>query len=399
MRFLWITTMMCLMFGQTSAQTVALATKPPMGWNTWNHFRHNFDDKLIREEADALVASGMKDAGYEYLTLDGGWDGGRDAQGNIIAAPDRFPDMKALGDYIHSKGLKFGIYSSPTKSTCDGGMGSFGHEEQDARTFASWGVDYLKYDVCDGEATYLKLEQQSPEKAHEYIFALYMKMHLALQKTGRPIIYSICQYGLDAVWRWGAETGGNLWRTTGDVHDSYSSVSGIGFTQAGLSRFAGPGHWNDPDMLEIGNGGMKLVEYQTQMSLWAILAAPLIASNDLRQMDQQTHDILLNPEVIAVDQDDLGQQGDRVRSEGPLELWMKPLRDGSKAVAIFNPGRSAMDFRFSFAELGFSSKVQVRDLWQHQDVGVREGEYTVYVPRHGVVMLRISKAVKKTAKI
>jgi alpha-galactosidase len=392
LRFLWCASTMCLMVCPALAQTVPLVKTPPMGWNTWNHFRHAFDDKLIREEADALVASGMKDAGYEYVTLDGGWEGGRDAQGNIIADSSRFPDMKALGDYIHSKGLKFGIYSAPTKQTCDGEMGSFGHEEQDARTFASWGVDYLKYDVCDGETTYLKLEAESPEKAHEYIVGLYTKMHQALQKTGRPIVYSICEYGLDAIWRWGAEAGGNLWRTTGDIHDSYSSISANGFTQAGLSRYGGPGHWNDPDMLEIGNGGMKLVEYQTQMSLWAILAAPLIASNDMRQMTDETRDILLNREVIAVDQDALGKQGDLIRQEGPLELWMKPLQDGSRAVAVFNPGRAEMDFRFSFAEIGLHSQVDVRDLWLHRDLGVKAGEYTVLVPKHGVVMLRISKA-------
>ena len=362
-----------------------------MGWNTWNHFRHNFDDRLIREEADALVASGMKDAGYVYVTLDGGWEGGRDPQGNIMADPTRFPDMKALGDYIHSKGLKFGIYSAPTRQTCDGGMGSFGHEEQDARTFASWGADYLKYDVCDGETTYLQLELKNPQQAHLYMLSLYTKMYQAIQETGRPMVYSICQYGLDAVWRWGTDAGGNLWRTTSDIRDNYTSVSLNGFTQAGLAKYAGPGHWNDPDMLEIGNGGMKPEEYRTQMSLWAILAAPLIASNDLRQMSEDTREILLNREVIAVDQDALGRQGDRIRTEGPLELWMKPLRDGSKAVAVFNRGRSEMDFRFSLREVGLPEQVKVRDLWLHQDLGIQKGDYTVRVPKHGVVMLRLSR--------
>ncbi len=363
-----------------------------MGWNPWNHFKRNVDDKLVRETADAMVASGMKDAGYQYVILDGGWEGGRDAQGGLYADPARFPDMKALGDYIHSKGLKFGIYSSPMKTICDGTEpGSLGHEEQDARIFAAWGVDYLKYDVCDGEGIYLKLEQQDPQQAHEYMLGLYTRMHNALQATGRPIVFSICQYGLDAVWRWGAHAGGNLWRTTNDIRDSYTDMSQNGFTQAGLSQFAGSGHWNDPDMLEIGNGGMQPDPYKTQMSLWAILAAPLIAGNDIRQMDETTRDILLNREVIAVDQDPLGRQGDRVRSEGPLELWMKPLQDGAKAVAIFNRGRSDMDFDFSFGEVGFPGKVRVRDLWLHQDLGVKSGEYTVRVPKHGVVMLRLSK--------
>ncbi len=364
-----------------------------MGWNPWNHFRHAVNDKLIRETADAMVASGMRDAGYRYVILDGGWEGGRDAEGNIFADPARFPDMKALGEYMHSKGLKFGIYSSPGRTICDGSEpGSFGHEEQDARTFASWGVDYLKYDVCGGEATYLKLEAKNPQLAHAYMLGLYTKMHRALEETGRPIVYSICQYGLDAVWRWAPEAGGNLWRTTSDIHDNYTSMSLNGFTQAGLARFAGPGHWNDPDMLEIGNGGMKPAEYETQMSLWSIEAAPLIAGNDLRHMDEQTRAILLNREVIAVDQDPLGREGDRVRTEGPLELWMKPLQDGSRAVAIFNRGRSAMDFRFSFREVGFHGKVRVRDLWLHQDLGIMSSDDTVHVAKHGVVMLRMWRA-------
>lgn len=377
--------------GHISAQTTPLAMTPPMGWNTWNHFRQGFDDNVIREEADALVASGMRDVGYQYVILDGGWEIGRDGQGNILADPARFPDMKALGDYIHAKGLRFGIYSSPTKHTCDGGMGSFGHEVQDARTFAAWGVDYLKYDVCDGESTYLQLEAQSPKQAHEYMVSLYTKMGVALQGTGRPIVYSICQYGLDAVWRWGADAGGNLWRTTSDIKDNYTSVSLNGFTQAGLARYAASGHWNDPDMLEIGNGGMKPDEYRTQMSLWSILAAPLIAGNDLRRMDEDTRAILLNREVIAVDQDGLGRQGERVRTEGPLELWAKPLESGARAIAIFNRGRSAMELQFSLNEVGFSGPVRVRDLWLHQDLGIHSGELTVRVPKHGVAMWLVSK--------
>ncbi len=392
LQFLLFLLAMSVVFSFTEAQTAALARRPPMGWNTWNHFRHNFDDKLIRAEADAIVSSGMRDGGYNYVILDGGWEGGRDAQGRIIADPKRFPDMKALGDYLHARGLKFGIYSSPEKSTCDGGMGSLGHEEQDAQTFADWGVDYLKYDVCDGEAVYLKLEAQDPAMAHEYMVDLYAKMQRALAKTGRPIVYSVCQYGLDAVWLWAPQVGANLWRTGNDIHDEYASVSANGFTQAGLARFAGPGHWNDPDMLEIGNGGMKPAAYETQMSLWAILAAPLIASNDVRQMDKTTRDILLNREVIAIDQDALGKQGDRVRDEGPLELWMKPLQDGSKAIAVFNRGRAQMDFQFNFREVGFSGKVKVRDLWLHQDLGVHSGDYAVVVPKYGVVMLRVQKS-------
>ena len=392
-RLLWSIPVVFFLVCSGMGQPPQLAMTPPMGWNPWNHFRRSIDDKAVRETADAMVSSGMRDAGYRYVILDGGWEGGRDTRGEIFADPTRFPDMKALGDYIHSKGLKFGIYSSPGRTICDGSEpGSLGHEEQDARTFASWGVDYLKYDVCAGEDTFLKLEAANPEQAHAYMQGLYVKMHQALEATGRPIVFSICQYGLDAVWRWGRQAGGNLWRTTSDIHDNYSSMSLNGFTQAGLSRFAGPGHWNDPDMLEVGNGGMKAVEYETQMSLWSMLAAPLIAGNDVRKMDGQTRSILLNQEVIAVDQDPLGRQGDRMRSEGPLELWARPLKDGSKAVAIFNRGRSAMSFQFSFRELGFRGKMRVRDLWLHRDMGVEPGQDRVWVPKHGVVMLRVWRA-------
>jgi alpha-galactosidase len=375
-----------------SAQGAHLAMTPPMGWNPWNHFGRNVDDKVVRETVDAMVSSGMRDAGYRYIILDGAWEGGRDPEGNLYGDAVRFPDLKALGDYIHSKGLKFGIYSSPMKTICDGREpGSLGHEEQDARTFASWGVDYLKYDVCDGERIYLELEQEDPAKAHDYLRGLYARMHQELEKTGRPIVYSICEYGLDAVWRWGAEAGGNLWRTTSDIRASYTEISQNGFTQAGLSTFAGPGHWNDPDMLEIGNPGVQADVSRTQMSLWAILAAPLIAGNDIREMDETTREILLNREIIAIDQDPLGRQGDRVRCQGPLELWMKPLEGGAKAVAVFNRGRSKMDFSFSFAEVGFAGKVEVRDLWLHRNLGVKSGVDRVRVPKHDVEMYRLSR--------
>ena len=243
-----------------SAGAQSLAATPPMGWNSWNHFHRNVDDKIIRAQADAMVSSGMRDAGYIYVNIDDTWQGERDAQGNI-QPNSKFPDMKALADYVHSKGLKIGIYSSPGDKTCAGYAGSLGHEEQDAATYAAWGMDYLKYDLC-GLRTQLKAAP-TPEAAHKIMVDAYIKMRDALRKTGRPIVYSLCQYGDDAVWRWGTDVGGNLWRTTGDINDHYARMAEIGFSQAGLARFAGPGHWNDPDMLEVGNGGMNEEEYRT----------------------------------------------------------------------------------------------------------------------------------------
>jgi len=277
-----------------------LARTPPMGWNSWNKFASRVDDSVIRETADAMVSGGMKDAGYLYINIDDTWEGERDAKGNI-QSNKKFPDMKSLADYVHAKGLKLGIYSSPGPNTCAGYEGSYGHEEQDARTFAAWGIDYLKYDWCGARTLYSDEEMQ----------ALYQKMGDALRATGRQIVYSLCQYGRQEVWKWGPEVGGNLWRTTGDIRDSWESMSKIGFGQDELGEWARPGHWNDPDMLEIGNGGMTEDEYKTHMSLWAILAAPLLAGNDLREMTSSIRDILTNREVIAVDQDKEGKQGRR----------------------------------------------------------------------------------------
>ena len=366
------------------AQT--LAATPPMGWNSWNHFHRTIDDKTIRAQADAMVSTGMRDAGYIYLNIDDTWEGERDAQGNI-QTNSKFPDMKALADYVHSKGLKIGIYSSPGAKTCAGYAGSLGHEEQDAATYASWGIDYLKYDLC-GLRVELKAAP-SPEAAHKMMVDAYIKMRDALRKTGRPIVYSLCQYGNDAVWRWGTDVGGNLWRTTGDITDKYDRMTEIGFGQAGLARFAGPGHWNDPDMLEVGNGGMNQEEYRQHVSLWAILAAPLLAGNDLTTMTPETVALLTNREVIAIDQDPLGKQGDRVSTEGPLEIWAKPLADGSKAVGVFNRHATALSIPVDFKQLGFNGTVQARDIWQAKDLGALNDLYTVIVPPHGVILLKV----------
>ena len=360
------------------ALTDGLATTPPMGWNSWNKFAGRIDDATVRGIADAMARSGMKDAGYVYINIDDTWESGRDAQGNI-QTNKKFPDMKALADYVHKKGLKLGIYSSPGPDTCAGYEGSYGHEDQDARTYAAWGIDYLKYDWCGARNLYT--DEEMP--------AIYQKMGDALLKTGRPIVYSLCQYGRLDVWKWGADVGGNLWRTTGDIRDTWDSMTGIGFRQNALAEFAKPGHWNDPDMLEIGNGGMTDTEYRTHMSLWAMLAAPLLAGNDLRSMTPATLAILTNREVIAVDQDKLGKQGKQVWKAGDQEIWTRPLSGGATAVAVFNRGKDEAKVSVKWAELGIVKKKVVRDLWLHQDIDTAGNEYAVAVPSHGVVMLRV----------
>jgi len=367
-------------------QSSGIALTPPMGWNSWNHFHRNVTDAVIRAQADAMVKSGMRDAGYTYINIDDTWEGERDAQGNI-QTNSKFPDMKALADYVHSKGLKLGIYSSPGAKTCAGFEGSLGHEEQDAKTYAAWGIDYLKYDLC-GLRVQMKAAP-SREAAHQVMVDAYVKMHKALLSTGRPIVYSLCQYGVDDVWEWGTSVGGNLWRTTGDINDTYNRMADIGFNQLGIAQYAGPGHWNDPDMLEVGNGGMSIDEYKTHMSLWAILAAPLLAGNDLSTMTPETVAILTNRDVIAVDQDKLGKQGDREWAKGPIEIWAKPLADGSKAVGIFNRLSTPLTTQVDFHELGFTGAVQAKDLWLGKDLGKIDAPYAATVPGHGVLMLRV----------
>jgi alpha-galactosidase len=356
-----------------------LAKTPPMGWNSWNKFARNVDDKAVRGMADAIVSSGMRDAGYIYVNIDDTWEAPqRDSSGNI-QANEKFPDMRALADYVHSKGLKLGIYSSPGTLTCAGYTASYNHEEQDARTWADWGIDYLKYDWCSANQVYHPGEMK----------AAYQKMGAALRATKRPIIFSLCQYGYQDVQEWGADVGGNLWRTTGDISDNWASMSRIGFDQqVGREKFANPGHWNDPDMLEIGNGGMTDTEYQTHMSLWSILAAPLLAGNDIRTMTSSIKAILTNKEVIAIDQDKAGIQGARVRQDGELEIWKKPLGRGV-AVGLFNRSEQSANMTVKWAEIGIAKKSpKIRDLWAHQDV-IAPDSYTIEVPSHGVVLLRV----------
>jgi alpha-galactosidase len=355
-----------------------LAKTPPMGWNSWNHFGEDVTESDIRAAADALVSSGMRDAGYIYVNIDGTWEGSRDSQGRLL--PNRkFKDMKALAQYIHSKGLKVGIYSSPGLYDCAGYPASYGHEQQDANEFAKWGIDFLKYDWCSAGKIY----------NNDQIRAVYQKMGDALEATGRPIVYSLCEYGLADVEKWGADVDGNLWRTTDDIHDSWGSMIANVEKQAAFASYAGPGHWNDPDMLEIGNGGMTADEYRTQMSLWALVSAPLLAGNDLGKMTQETKSILLNKEVIAIDQDPLGKQAMPER-QGDLETWVKPLVDGGVAVGVVNLGSSTARATIRAGDLRLGESVaHARNLWTHEEVHLAGGMYSAAVAPHATLLLRI----------
>ena len=355
-----------------------LAKTPPMGWNSWNLFAEKIDDKTVRTMADAMVSSGMKDAGYIYVNIDDTWEGTREASG-VLHTNHKFPDMKALADYVHSKGLKIGIYSSPGPRTCGGYPASYGYEEQDARLFAEWGIDYLKYDWCSAGTIY----------KNDALQPVYQKMGQALEATGRPIAYSLCEYGLGDVEKWGDKVGGNLWRTTGDIRDEWDSMMDNIEKQVKTAPYAGPGHWNDPDMLEIGNGHMTADEYRTHISLWALTAAPLLAGNDIRTMSDVTKSILLNKEVIAVDQDALGKQASPVKS-GKLESWVKPLSDGSVAVGVVNLDTEPATATVKASDLKLAGVKSARDLWAHKEVNFKNGEYSATVPAHGILMLKVS---------
>jgi alpha-galactosidase len=356
-----------------------LVRTPPMGWNSWNKFAGKVDDAAVRGMADAMVTSGMSKAGYVYVNIDDTWEGPRDAKGNITTNR-KFPDMKALADYVHSKGLKIGIYSSPGPKTCAGYEGTYGHEEQDAKQWAAWGFDYIKYDWCSAGQIYKDEDMQ----------AVYQKLGDALLKTGRPIVYSLCQYGRADVWKWGAKVGGNLWRTTGDISDHWNSMDRIGFHQFDIAPFIKPGHFNDPDMLEIGNGGMTDDEYKTHMSLWSMLASPLLAGNDLRSMTDNIKAILMNGEVIAVDQDKAVVPVKKISQDGTSVVLTRSMADGSLVVGMFNRGDQPAEITAKWDALGIGGKkLQARDLWQHQSVQVSGDHYTANVPKHGVVLLKI----------
>ena len=354
------------------------AATPPMGWSSWNKFAEHIDDKTIRGIADALVSSGLRDAGYIYVNIDDGWQGRRDAAG-VLQPNERFPDMKALADYVHAKGLKLGIYSSPGPRTCAGYEGSYGHVEQDAQTWAKWGIDYLKYDLCSGEGIF-----RQPQEVR----LAYQQMGQALRATGRQIVYNLCQYGRDDVGSWGREVGGHLWRTTGDIEDKYEVMARIGFDKNGNAAHAGQGGWNDPDMLEVGNGGMSEDEYRTHMSLWALSAAPLLLGNDVRSMSAGTLALLLNREVIAIDQDALGRQGKALRKDGTAEIWTRPLAGGAVAVGLFNRDAQPREIAFSPTDAGMPEDAAVRDVWA--GAPVQATRHSFKVPAHGVVLLRLS---------
>ena len=376
-----------------------LLQTPPMGWNSWNTFACDINEEVIREAADYMVSSGMKAAGYEYINIDDCWHGERDAQGFIHEDKEKFPSgMKALADYVHSKGLKLGIYSDAGTETCGGKPGSRGYEYQDALMYAKWGVDYLKYDWCNTENINSK--------------GAYTTINKALYKAGRPIVLSICEWGDSKPWEW-AQDIGYLWRTTGDIYNCWDCVENHGDwsswgvmqildMQEGLRKYAGPGHWNDPDMMEVGNG-MRTSEDRAHFTMWAMLAAPLIAGNDLSKMNQETIDILTNEEVIAVNQDQMGVQAFKYRSEDGLETWIKPLENGDWAVTFLNRAdddRSInfdwkeenikdpnFDYSTDFSEITYA----VRDLWKHKELRSTKRVLKSSIAPHDVLSLRLTK--------
>ena len=386
-----------------------LALTPAMGWNSWNAFGRAVSDSLARAAADAMVSSGLIDHGWTYVNLDDGWERSARDEDPLhegpVRAPDgtmltnrKFPDMKALGDYIHGKGLKFGIYSGPGPTTCQRLEASWQHEVQDFRTFASWGVDYLKYDWC-GYSSVL-----APGETNQQLAVLkrpYQVGRAALDQVPRDIIYSLCQYGWGNVWEWGAEPGiaGNSWRTTGDITDTWESMAGIGFRQVGNSKFASPGHWNDPDMLVIGKVGwgprlrdsrLTPNEQYVHITLWTLLASPLLLGNDLTQMDAFELNLVTNDEVLAVHQDALGKAADRVSRNGELEVWARPLADGSVAVGLFNRDEMDMPVGVSWAALGITGPQRVRDLWRQKELGTFGREFSSVVPRHGALLVKVT---------
>jgi alpha-galactosidase len=369
-----------------------IAKTSPMGWNSWNKYACTVSESLIMGMADAMVSSGMKDAGYEYIVIDDCWQVSRDENGEIIVDKDRFSHgMKYVADYVHSKGLKFGIYSCAGTKTCQERPGGFGHEYQDARTYARWGVDYLKYDWCNSSTQDAK--------------SSYSNMRDALYTAGRPIVFSICEWGSNKPWEWAGQVG-NLWRTTDDINDSWNSMINIFSQQKDLAQYAGSGKWNDPDMLEVGNGGMTTEEYKTHFSLWCMLAAPLMAGNDLANMTSETKAILMNKELIAVNQDSLGRQAVCYRDNGDYQIWIKRLNKGDEAVCLLNKSDEKKTVLVDFALLsrakggrrefvrGTPLKLEnftVRDLWEHNDLTLKEPAIYIDLLPHTVKVYKFSK--------
>jgi alpha-galactosidase len=393
MRFSCVAVAVLALLASSVQAETPVAKTPPMGWNSWNYFAEKVTDANVRAAADAMVSSGMRDAGYVYVNIDDGWQGERDANG-VIHPNARFPDMKALADYVHSKGLKLGIYSSPGPKTCAGYTGSLGHEKQDAQTYAAWGVDYLKYDLCSYLDVMKDKAPNDPEAQMRLMESAYETMRNALNAAHRPIVYSLCQYGIDAVWEWAPEprVGGNLWRTTGDISADWDRIYTLASQQAGLAKYSGPGHWNDPDMLEVGNGQLSVAENRSHFSWWAMLAAPLIAGNDLSHMSPQVRDILTRRDVIAVDQDPLGKQATRTYADGEVEVWTRPLEGGALALAVFNVGSTRYagthPFHLDLAKLGLHGTQQGKDLWTGEAVTLHDHQ-PIALHSHDVWMVRI----------
>jgi hypothetical protein len=375
----------------------SLALTPPLGWNSWNCWGLSVSDAKVRQSADALIASGLADHGFSFVNIDDGWEAPERTASGEIAANEKFPDMKALGDAIHARGLKLGIYSSPGPKTCGGFLGSYGHEAQDAATWARWGIDYLKYDWC----SYGKL---APKPSLEEMRKPYRVMRKALDDAQRGVVYSLCQYGMGKVWEWGATVGGNLWRTTGDIEDTWDSLRSIGFEQRVQAPSARPGHWNDPDMLTVGWVGwgpslhpthLTPSEQYTHITLWSLLSAPLLLGNDLSRLDAFTLNLLTNDEVLAVDQDALGRQARPVfGGRGTAQVWAKELADGGKAIGLFDLGDEDATVAVVFADVGATGTQRVRDLWRQKDLGSFSERYQTRVPRHGAALVRIAPEVR-----
>ncbi len=372
-----------------------LALTPPMGFNTWNTFASNINEVLIMETADAMVKNGMRDAGYTYIVLDDCWaKKDRDADGNLVPDPAKFPSgMKALGDFLHARGFKFGIYGCAGSKTCGGYPGSMGHEYQDARVFASWGVDYLKYDWCS----------TGTRDARE----AYTTMRDALFTAGRPVVFSICEWGNSKPWEWAKDVG-HLWRTTGDITDCYDCVQrwergwkvilDLQYSQVqpadgqnnGIGKFAGPGHWNDPDMLEVGNEGLTFAESRAHFSMWCLLAAPLMAGADVRHVSPEILAVMTDKDALAIDQDSAGKEGWRFRAEPGREIWVRELANGDWAVALLNTGDKAAELSIDFGPMWFiGGKCSIRDLWDKKDAGTTEKHFTKRLESHDVALLRL----------
>jgi hypothetical protein len=370
-----------------------LALTPPLGWNSYNAWGFIVDEEKVREAADAFVNKGLADHGWTYVNIDDGWETPERLPDGSITGNEKFPDFPGLAEYVHGKGLKLGIYSSPGPTTCGNYMGSYLHESQDAATWADWGIDYLKYDWC----TYgdIAIDTSLPELQKPFIL-----MRRALDSVNRDIVYSICPHGLPRVVKWGAEVGANLWRTAYDINDSWRSMSINGFNHNGASPYSSPGHWNDPDMLLVGWLGwgrfheptsLSADEQYTHISLWCLLSAPLLLGCDMTQLDDFTVSLLTNDEVLAVDQDQLGRQADKYFDNGNIQYWMKPLYDGSYAAGIFNLNEDRQPVNIKFADLELTGSYSVRDLWRQEEMGVFGGGMNISVPGHGVVLVKLTR--------